>query len=123
MYEFDGTRMYLSDAYQAFLRAALAAIENDNRHVVRHDELFAVFELLVGDMPKTKTKLSKRLGHQHLSIEPHTQGSSSIRGLAVTWKAEPGQAAEWRGWLEGYRNGRPPGIRTAEESQDDTSAA
>lgn len=47
-------------------------------------------------MPKTKTKLAKRLGHQNLQILPHTQGTKSVRGLGAQWQATPAELEEWR---------------------------
>ena len=50
---------------------------------VAHNHLFAVFELLVGHMPGTKAKLTKRLGHQRTGIILHTKGGTSRRGFGV----------------------------------------
>lgn len=73
---FDGQNAYPRSAYRAFLNDALAAAADRTKHVVTHDHLFAVFELLVGSMPGTKAKLSKRLGHQGMQIIPHTKGGT-----------------------------------------------
>ena len=44
---FDGQNAYPRSAYRAFLNDALAAAADRTKHVVTHDHLFAVFELLV----------------------------------------------------------------------------
>jgi hypothetical protein len=92
--------MYIRTDCCKFLADALDAVAAVRKHVVQHDALFAVFELLVGDMPRTKPKLTKRLGHQNLSIGPHTRGATTTRGLGVRWKATPEQVTEWRALLE-----------------------
>lgn len=97
---FNGVSVPLRSDYWEFLGAASDAEETGKKHVVLHEALFAVFELLVGRMPSTKAKLTKRLGHQSLSIIPHTQSSTSVRGLAVEWQATPEELAEWRQILE-----------------------
>ncbi|MCF7993238.1 MAG: DUF5906 domain-containing protein [Chromatiaceae bacterium] len=98
---FDGKHyINLTQEFGAFLVDAISKAGSGSRHVVTHLYLFVVFELLVGGMPRTKTKLTKRLGHQHLTIEPCTAGSTSVRGLAVTWHVEPGQTAEWQALLD-----------------------
>lgn len=105
---FGDTEVFISDVYRKFLHEALDASETGVKHIVTHVQLFAVAELLVGDMPKTKAKLSKRLGHEHLTIEPHTVGSRSVRGLAVTWKIDPTQIVRWRSELERDHMPVPP---------------
>ena len=93
---FDGHDVYIRPLYRDFLADALNAATTDSKQVIQHETLFAVFELLVGEMPKTKTKLTKRLGHQHLEIVPHTQGRTSVRGLGVQWRADSEQLDQWR---------------------------
>jgi hypothetical protein len=88
--------MDIRSAYWDFLEDALECAAKQEKHVVRHESLFAVFELLVGGMPSTKTKLSKRLGHQNLHIIPHTQGSKSTRGLGVKWGMELEEVERWK---------------------------
>ena len=93
---FDGRDVYIRPLYHNFIIEALKAAATNSKQVIQHDTLFAVFELLVGEMPKTKAKLAKRLGHQHLEIEPHTQGKTSVRGFGVQWQTRPGQIDEWQ---------------------------
>ena len=97
---FDGRDVYIRPLYRDFLADALNAAGTGSKQVVQHDTLFAVFELLVGEMPKTKTKLTKRLGHQHLEIEPHTQGKTSVRGLGAQWQTQPEQIDEWQALID-----------------------
>ena len=92
--------MYIRPLYRDFLADALNAAATDSKQVIQHETLFAVFELLVGEMPKTKTKLTKRLGHQHLEIEPHTQGKTSVRGIGVQWQTQPEQIDEWQALID-----------------------
>jgi hypothetical protein len=96
---FNSREVQIRAVYREVLADALEAADAGTKHVLHSEQLFAIFELLVGNMPKTKTKLTKRLGHEHLSIVPHTHGSTSVRGLGVHWKAEPAQPDAWRSLL------------------------
>jgi hypothetical protein len=100
---FNGAEMNIRSAYWEFLDEAMESAAKKAKHVVRHELLFAVFELLVGGMPSTKTKLSTRLGHQYLNVMPHAQGSKSTRGVGVKWKMEPKEAEQWTRTLEKER--------------------
>jgi hypothetical protein len=97
---FDGREFLLNADYERFLNEALDAAAENRKHIVSHQRLFVAFELLVGDMPKSKTKLTKRLGHQNLHVEPQSRAGTSVRGLGVTWAVEPQQVAEWRDMLK-----------------------
>jgi len=97
---FNGAEVNIRAVYREFAKDALEAAETNRKHVVDHEHLFTVFELLVGKMPETKIKLGKRLGHQGLSVMPHTQGSKSVRGVGVNWQATSEQLAEWRAQIE-----------------------
>ena len=94
--EFNGSHIPVTRIYCEALVSAIEAAERGVKHVLTHEEVFAIFTLLVGDMPKTKAKLKKRLGHQNVHIMPHTQGSSSVRGVGVRWNATPDELERWR---------------------------
>ncbi len=93
---FEGREAPIRELYRAFLVEALNVADAANKHVVQHELVFAVLELLVGNMPRTKTKLTHRLRHEGLHIESHTRGKTSRRGLGVHWKATSEQIKEWR---------------------------
>lgn len=110
---FDGQNAYPRSAYREFLSDAVTAAADGAKHVVTHEHLFAVFELLGGKMPSTKAKLSSRFEHQGMHIIPHTRGGTSQRGFGVQWQAEPGQIAAWCALLDaeaqpGYAQGPSP---------------
>jgi len=94
--EFNGSYFQVKPVYRETLGAAIEAAEARVKHVDTHEQLFSLFTLLVGDMPKTKAKLAKRLGHQNLQILPHTQGTKSVRGFGAQWQTTPAELEEWR---------------------------
>jgi hypothetical protein len=101
---FDGRDVNIRTVYREFLDQALRQAKAGKKHVIQHEHLFAVFELLVGDMPKTKTKLTKRLGHVNLAVATHSQGNKSIRGFGVEWVAGPTKVADWSAALAQEEN-------------------
>lgn len=89
---FDNNLINTSDMYQDVMQKAQLQLQTNRVLFLSHQELFALFEVLVGGMPKTKTKLTKRLNHLGLGlhISPHKNPATgkSQRGVKITWKPQ-----------------------------------
>jgi len=102
---FDGGDYVLAQAYVEFLEEALDATTTGKKHVLSHRQLHAVFQLLVGGMPATKTKLTQLLARQNIEIKPQRVNDKTIRGFSVQWKADAKDLEDWRQLIEAERNG------------------
>ena len=92
---FDGTQIFPRESFRDVLKRAIHLTHNSGKHVLIHDDLFAIFELFVGDMPNSKAKLNKRLKNLSLHIAKERVGEGTVRGIHVAWIATPEQLASW----------------------------
>lgn len=58
------------------------------------DELFTIFDYTVGNMPTSPNKLTSTLKHHRLHLKPIWKHNRSVRGLDITWKADPAWLAQ-----------------------------
>jgi len=86
--KFDGQIITINKQYLALLKTAVSLATKSKRHILTHKDLFTITEALVGNMPSTKGKLSKRLGHAGLKVSPHTINGKTLRGYKVNWVIE-----------------------------------
>ncbi len=98
---FDGSLIQLPTIYREVIRDAIAAATAGGGQLLQHIHLFGLFELLVGGIPRTKARLTKRLGHHHLQVNPQPSGKTTLRGITVRWQATPEQQRSWRKRLAG----------------------
>lgn len=86
---FENSTVITSDIYQDVMHQAQLQLQTNHVHFLAHQELFALFEVLIGNMPKTKAKLAKRLNHLGLHIMPHSNHATgkTQRGVKITWKS------------------------------------
>ena len=84
---FDDFSFKVSHKYKEIIDLATHYYNTGESHLLKHRDLYALFEHLVGNMPRTKAKLTKRLGHVRINVKPYKVGSTSERGFLVKWKA------------------------------------
>lgn len=82
----DDHPLHRPNRYQRVIDVAKAQAANGKPHLLRHEDLNALFEHLVGDMPASKAKLTKRLDHLGIHIRPVTVEGVNARGIRVEWK-------------------------------------
>lgn len=81
----------LVETYKATLLRILTRIENSNYNVSR-DELFAIFNWAVGDMPKSPNKFTSRLKHHRIHTSKVRVDGMSVYGMSINWKDIPADA-------------------------------
>lgn len=76
------------EAYRRALYDIMIRTNNNAQHIVRREELFALFDYAVGGMSPSPATFSRFLGHRQLVIKPVTlPGSKTERGLTTQWSA------------------------------------
>lgn len=83
---FDDFTFKVSGTYKNIIEMARNHYNAGESHLLKHRDLYTLFEHLVGNMPRSKAKLSKRLGHVQIHVRPITTGTTSQRGFLVKWK-------------------------------------
>tara|TARA_R110000787_G_C13441618_1_gene446435 strand:+ start:7316 stop:9154 length:1839 start_codon:yes stop_codon:yes gene_type:complete len=85
---FENHPINIGDMFEALMQQALRHQQSNQAHFLKHHDLFVFFEALVGSMPKTKAKLSKRLNHLGIHIQPHFIPviGKTQRGVMINWK-------------------------------------
>ncbi len=73
-------------SYGRIIEAANGRAAQGRPHLLRHPDLFVLFEQLVGDIPESKARLSKRLNHLGIHIKPVTVEGENARGIKVHWQ-------------------------------------
>ena len=86
-YKLDPKRLAAVEEYRRTLCDILARTKPTGACNLHRDELFIMFNYMVGDMSPSPAKFTKFLGHRQLEIKPllipgHTK---TARGIAVTW--------------------------------------
>lgn len=70
-------------------------VSNINAHdKLTRDELYAIFEYTVGNMPTSPNKLTSMLKHHRLHLKPVWKHNRSVRGIEVNWKVDPAWIAQ-----------------------------
>jgi len=87
---FDGNIVYINKRYHEILDQIILSEINNVPIILSHENLFIIFESLVGKMATTKIKLSKRLSHLGINLKPHKADGISIRGFKTTWSTPNG---------------------------------
>lgn len=87
-YKSDFKMMSKVDAYKKALQEIMNRTKPNTSHLVRRDELFALFDFAVGGMSPSPATFSRFLGHRQLTIKPITlPGQKTERGLTTQWTA------------------------------------
>ncbi len=92
---FDVDEIDLLEEYQYILNQAISSAQEKRCHFLNHKDLFVLFELLNGNMPPTKIKLSKRLSHLRINLSVQNVAGESKRGLSISWTASPENIEAW----------------------------
>jgi len=87
-YKLDSKRLISVEEYRRTLCNLLGRTKPNGLCNVHRDELFILFNYMVGDMSPSPAKFTKFLGHRQLEVKPllipgHTKTG---RGITVTWK-------------------------------------
>lgn len=73
------------DHYKATLIHLLERKNTRNICNISRDELRAIFEYTVGDMPKSPNKFSSRLKHHRIHFSPTRINDKIVQGMTTTW--------------------------------------
>lgn len=73
---------------QGFRDLIVEIVQTGETKITR-DELFTIFEYTVGNMPTSPNKLTSLLKHHRLHLKAVWKNQRSVRGIEVTWKADP----------------------------------
>lgn len=87
----DNVTMDKAETYKATLLRLVNRAETDECNVSR-DELFAIFEWTVGDMPKSPNKFTSRLKHHRIHTKRLRVDGVVAHGILVVWKNIPADA-------------------------------
>jgi hypothetical protein len=102
------------DDYKATLLRIIGRAEEGVYHIAR-DELRALFEWTVGDMPKTPNKFTSRLKHHRIHMKRVRIGAEVVQGISVEWKDLDTSQAKAR------LSGKPVAVPTKEMKSTPTT--
>ena len=92
---FDGYGVDINDSYNKILEQAVICGSEGKRHLMKHRDIFVLFQSLVGKTPNSKAKLSSLLRHHGIDIKPQTYNGTTVRGLKILWQSSiPTQPVE-----------------------------
>ena len=84
-YKLDIKRLALVEEYRRTLCNILARTKADGKCNLQRDELFILFNYIVGDMSASPAKFTKFLGHKQLEVKPVSVYGKVVRGISTTW--------------------------------------
>ena len=84
-YKADPKRQPLVDEYRRTLCNVLSRTKADGKCNLQRDELFVLFNYIVGGMSPSPAKFTKFLGHRQLEIKPVSVYGKIVRGIPVVW--------------------------------------
>ena len=89
-------QVYAPSNIEKSINDAVNKYKNHEDHFLEHKEIFSLYECLAGNMPRYKSKLTKKLAHHHLDIVPHSVNQKTKRGYLVDqWRATDGIVEAW----------------------------
>ena len=86
-YKLDPRRLATVEEYRRTLCNLLLRTKPNGLCNIHRDELFVLFNYMVGDMSPSPAKFTKFLGHRQLEIKPLLipGHAKTGRGITVTW--------------------------------------
>ena len=106
----DRVTMDKIEEYKAALVRFINRMEQDGKCNIARDELFALFEYTVGDMPRSPNKFTSRLKHHRIHTAKVRVDGVVMNGIAVAWKSIPADA-------KARLTGRPQPIKTMQREK------
>lgn len=86
-YKLDPRRMSAVEEYRRTLCDIIARTKANGSCNIHRDELFVLFNYMVGDMSPSPAKFTKFLGHRQLDIKVISVNGKTVRGVQVEWAA------------------------------------
>lgn len=73
------------EEYRDVLKRVLVRTRPDGKCNISRDELYAIYEYLVGNISTSPNKFTAMLKHHRIHMEAVWVGAKTVRGISVTW--------------------------------------
>ena len=85
LYKIDPKKLQKVEEYRRCLCNIMSRTKTGGACNLQRDEMFVMFDYLVGDLSSSPAKFTKFLGHRQIEVKPVSVYGKIVRGIQVTW--------------------------------------